>query len=257
MKKPSDKVKNALISVGALILMWVIWIIAYHAEGNEYIIPSFSSAIKSLWQLLQTASFWRAFGYTLYRTVIAFVASFVLAAVCASLSALSKVFRALLNPFITVLRTIPTMAIILIILLWTNPKTAPIIVGGLVTFPMIYAQMSASFNRTEGELGAVIKVYHIKPHNAIFSIYLPNILADALTQAGAGFSLTLKIIVSAEVMANTYKSLGGMMQQAKSYLEIPELFALTIITVILGALFEFAFNRLSRITKRWNKGGFV
>lgn len=149
------------------------------------------------------------------------------------------------------------MAVILIILLWTSPKTAPVIVGGLVTFPMIYAQMSSAFDRTETELGTVIKVYQIKPHNAIFKIYLPNILADSLTEAGAGFSLTLKIIVSAEVMANTYKSLGGMMQQAKSYLEIPELFALTIITVLVGALFEFAFNRLSRVTKRWNKGGVV
>lgn len=234
--------------------MWVIWLIAYYAEGNEYIIPSFSSAVKSLWQLLQTASFWRAFGYTLLRSVIAFIVSFALAAVCVSLATLSKTFRKLLNPFITVLRTIPTMAIILIILLWTNPKTAPIIVGGLVTFPMIYAQMSAAFDRTESELGAVIKVYQIKPTNAIFKIYLPNILADALSQAGAGFSLTLKIIVSAEVMASTYVSIGGMMQQAKSYLEIPELFALTIVTIIAGALFEVAFNQLSRFTKRWNSG---
>ncbi len=235
--------------------MWVVWLVACYVEGNENIIPSFSSSIESLWQLLQTAFFWRSFGSTLFRSVVAFVASFALAALCTALGALSDAFSAILKPFITVLRTVPTMAIILIILLWSTPRTAPVIVGGLVTFPMLYAQMSAAFSQTHRELGDVIKVYNIKPVDRIFKIYLPGMLPEVLSQSGAGFSLTLKVIVSAEVMASTYVSLGGMMQLSKSYLEIPELFALTIVTVLAGALFEVALGSLARITDKWNKGG--
>jgi len=35
-------------------------------------------------------------------------------------------------------------------------------------------------------------------------------------------------------LANTYQSIGGMMQEAKIYVEVPALFALTALVVIAG-----------------------
>ena len=51
-------------------------------------------------------------------------------------------------------------------------------------------------------------------------------------------SFSLKLTVSAEVLANTYQSIGGMMQEAKIYVEVPALFALTALVVIAGFLLE-------------------
>lgn len=41
------------------------------------------------------------------------------------------------------------------------------------------------------------------------------------------------------------------MQDAKNFLEIPELFALTLITVIVGGLLEWALSKLTLLTRRW------
>ena len=82
-------------------------------------------------------------------------------------------------------------------------------------------------------------------------ICIPAVLPNILSQTGAVFSLTLKVMVSAEVMARTYVSIGGLMQDAKNFLEIPELFALTLVTVVVGGLLEWALSKLTLLTRRW------
>ena len=72
--------------------MWVAWIIAYYSVKNDYLIPSFQSTFAEFWKLLGSAEFWSSFGMTFLRTLEAFAISLILAAACAALSAVSKIF---------------------------------------------------------------------------------------------------------------------------------------------------------------------
>ena len=60
-------------------------------------------------------------------------------------------------------------------------------------------------------------------------------------------------MISAEVLANTYKSLGGLMQEARLYAEMPRLAALTVVAVLVGLIIEFVFYGIGRLTFKWNK----
>lgn len=117
--------------------MWLAWIIAYYAVGNDYIVPSFQDTFSSLFVCLGEGSFWVAFSFTFLRTAAAFAISFLLAGVCAVLSAISKIFKGISQPIIVILRTLPTLAVILILLIWTNAAVAPLIVTALLLFPLI------------------------------------------------------------------------------------------------------------------------
>ena len=77
-------------------------------------------------------------------------------------------------------------------------------------------------------------------------MYLPLAAPALLSQAGAILSMGLKITVSAEVLASTYRSLGYMMQNAKLAVEMPELLALTLLAVLLGFLLEGACALISK-----------
>lgn len=250
-KKLSQAKLNIIYSVCAIALMWVVWIIAYFAEGNDYVIPSFRDTFAAMFSLFGGAEFWRAFGMTMLRTLISFVLSFALAAVLSSLAAASRPFGGIMRPVVAVLRSIPTMAIILILLLWTSPTAAPVVVSFLVAFPMVYSQFMAAFGGIDVKLTEMAKVYGVPAPRRILKIYVPAVLPNILSQVGAVFSLTLKVMVSAEVMARTYVSIGGMMQDAKNFLEISELFALTLVTVIVGGLLEWALSKLTLLTRRW------
>ncbi|MCD8286758.1 MAG: ABC transporter permease subunit [Clostridia bacterium] len=242
-----------LVSVIAIVAMWLVWVIVYHAVGNEYVIPSFTESIKSFGLLFVSTTFWTAFGMTCLRMILAFLISFVLAALLCMLAASVKAIEAFLKPVMIFFRTLPTLAIILVILIWTNATIAPVIVTVLVLFPAMYAQMMAAVNDVDKGLVQMADVYRVSRGTRISKIYLPLVAPNILSQCGPNISLGLKVTVSAEVMANTLRSIGGMMQNARTYVDMPKLAALTLITVIVGIIIEFAFSFTKRIWRRWRE----
>lgn len=250
----TERKLNILLSLASVLLMLTVWVIAYFSVKNDYIIPSFSATAKSFFLCFAEAEFWAAFSLTTLRTFIAFAVSFVLAAMLTALSVISKSASAFLKPVIVFLRTVPTLAVVLILLLWTTPEIAPVAVTFLVLFPMIYSQLTSSADNVDRGLLQMAKVYGIKRKDIIFKIYLPHISTSVFSQTGANISLGLKIMISAEVLSLTYRSLGGLMQSARAYLEMPRLAALTLVAVLAGLIIDIAFSQLKRINYRWLYG---
>lgn len=246
---------NIIYSVIAILLMWLVWIIAYHAVGNRLIVPSFRDSMSEFFALFKNGDFWAGLYHTLKRTFIAFLISVALALICAVIAVAGQAARAFLKPIISFIRILPTLATILLILRWTegDKNIAPIIVTVLVLFPMIYAQFIATVDGIDDGIRKMIKIYGISKATAVFKIYLPLISPNVLSQLGANISLGLKIMVSAEVIANTLKGLGGMMQYSYSCALIAQLAALTLFAVIFGLIIDLAVSQLSRLTYKWSR----
>lgn len=245
--------KNLIFSLLALVALWLGWTIAYFLIGNGYILPSFRETVAQCGSLLTDGAFWRAFGGTFLRTLRAFLFSFVCGVALAVPAAFRKEIRAFFSPVVSVLRTVPTMAVILVLLLWTSPSAAPVIVSVLVLFPAVYAAALASLDDVTERYGRLARAYGVGVGRRIFRMYLPLGAPSVLGQAGAILSMGLKITVSAEVLSNTYRSLGGMMQEAKMFVDMPRLLALTVLAVLLGFALEGLCALLNRLIVRWRQ----
>lgn len=227
--------------------MWATWLIAGAAVKNEFLVPPFTQTVAEFFGLFGEAFFWRSLGSSLLRTLAAFAVSFVLALGCACLSTVFKPFAAFMRPVTAFFRSLPTMAVLLIILVWLTKAAAPVAVAVLVLFPMIYSQLITGIESVDGGLLQMAEAYKIPLHRQIGSIYLPHIAPAAVEQTGANLSFGLKLIISAEVMASTYTAVGGMMQEAQAYLNLPRLAALTVFAVLCGIVIEVAFRLFSRL----------
>ena len=75
---------------------------------------------------------------------------------------------------------------------------------------------------------------------------IPQILPSALYSAGAGLSLNLKLMVAAEVIAQTAVSLGYLLNKSKVYFEIADMLAIVAFAVITGAAIESAFGAIAK-----------
>lgn len=226
---------NALIALGVIVL---IWLVAHAAVGNELLLPDFFACLKRAGALLKSSDFWIAFSATLCRVLLAFLLSFVLAAVFALSAYLLPWLYQFLAPFISLLRSLPTLAVLLIILVWSGAARAPIAVAVLSLFPMLYTGMTAALFEVDGSLIQMSKAYNVPLKKQITGLYLPSIAPYVTRESGAALAFSLKLVVSAEVLANTYQSLGGLMQEAKLYVEMPTLFALVGVTFFSGLLIE-------------------
>ncbi len=243
--------KNLAFSCLSVVAIWIAWLIAYVCIRNDYIFPSFWDVIKEMGKQFVSAVFWTAFLHTLLRTLVSFAVSLVLGIVLALLSEFFGWIRAFIAPVVTALRTLPTMAVILILLIWTNPLVAPAVVTVLVLFPAVYAASIAAFDGIGGEYESLCQAYGVSKINRAFKMYLPLSIPALLTQSGAIASMGLKVTVSAEVLSSTFKSLGGMMHEAQAFLNVSALFALTILTVLTGFLIEGVCYLLKKYAVRW------
>lgn len=237
--------------------MWLVWLIAYYGVKNDYVLPSIGATFSQMGRLLFTGgetarTFWTAFGHTLLRTFGAFAVSFVLGTLLAVLALLQNRLRAFFAPVISVLRTVPTMAIILILLLWTSPAFAPVVVSVLVLMPAVYAAVLSALDDVKNNYGEMARAYRVSAGRKIFQMYLPLASPPVLRQAGGIFSLGLKITVSGEVLSSAYPSLGWLMQETKLVPDLlPTLLALTIVTVLLGFLLEGLCALVYKLAVRW------
>ena len=244
--------KSGVWAASSVLAVLLVWQIAALVTGNEYLLPSPWETLKQAGRLLVSGTFWLALFSTLLRSLIAFSVAFVLGVFFAVIAYLSPSFRSFLSGMVGVTRAVPTVAVILLLLVWTGPKTAPLWVAGLTLFPLIYTSVLTALGRVDEKLLGMSAVYRVPLRKKITGLYIPAALPSVLKEGSAAASFSIKLVVSAEVLANTFKSVGGLMQESKIYLETPTLLALTVCVAVIGVIVEkLGFFFGERLEAKW------
>ncbi len=237
-------------ALAAVLFLACAWWIAYAATGNELIVPSLADCVKKAVNLLGDGWFWSCFFATLLRVFFAFALSFLSGAFFAVVSYLLPSFRTLFAPIVTIFRSVPVLAVALILLVWWGAGATPIAVAFLSLFPMLYTSVLAALSQTDEELIEMSRAYNVPLKRRIFSLYLPSAAPYVVKEGGAALSFTLKLVVSAEILVSAFGSLGGMLQESKAYLDMPTLFGLVILTFLTALLLEGLTAWLARTIER-------
>ncbi len=251
MKIKREKVLNLILPLVSLTCLVTIWAIAASAINSEYILPSVKDTMENLVMLLFKSEFYKAFFSTLFRSFISFIISFSLAFILAYMTYKIKAVKRVISPIISVMRALPTIAIVLLLLFWTNSKIAPIIVTMLVVLPTSYTQFEGAFFILDTTVIEAGRVDGASEKQVFLHIELPLIMPTVLLSIGSGISLNFKLMVAAEVISQTAYSLGYLLNTSKVYFEIAKMLAIVTVTVIFGVLTEAVFNKLSKISGNW------
>nr|WP_312580030.1 ABC transporter permease subunit [Sedimentibacter sp.] len=229
-----SKSKNIFI-----ILFWIsMWGIFSLIINREIYLPSPYSTLKAVYKLLFLRDTYITILFSTYRTIFGFILSCVFGIVLGYFCGINKFLYDLFNPLINTMRTIPVMSIIIIALMWFRDTNVPIFVAFLMCFPIVWTNTVAGIKNTDTKLLEMCKLYSIKKIRIIKSVYsysaLPYIKAGMISALGIGW----KVTSAAEVLSLPKYSIGRFLYDSKVYLEIPDLFAWTIIIVMLSFLFE-------------------
>ncbi len=241
---------NLLQTVGAIAFLIVLWWAVYLLVGNETLVPAFSACVKQAGRLLVSGGFWQAFLQTAGRAFSAFALAFVFAGIFAVIAYLLPAFSRFFAPIVSALRSLPTLAVLLILLVWWGAGFAPVAVAFLSLFPMLYTGILAALSGIDKQLIEISRVYGAPVWKRVCGVYLPLSAPYILREAGGALAFSLKLVVSAEVLASTAKSLGGMVQEAKVYAEMPTLFALVGVTFVFGLLLELSIGLLAEAVEK-------
>ncbi|MBE5756975.1 MAG: ABC transporter permease subunit [Clostridiales bacterium] len=241
---------NIVVPILTVIVIFSVWLISSLSVADEIILPTPFAVFEEVIELLKTNRFYQSYFNTLLRSVVAFLVSFVLAFIFAIISKFSSILRKIIETIIPIIRALPTIAVVLLLVLWVDSSVAPVVVTTLVVLPTMYTSLLEAINEVDSDIIVMCKVYKISLKRQIFEVYLPMILPTVIVAIGTGLSLNLKLMVAAEVLSSTARSMGILLQESKIYFETANMFALVLISVITGLIFEVTSNVISKGLRR-------
>lgn len=251
LQRAKMKIKNgkylslicSLLTVAAILILWTL---AAAAVDSEYVLPTVGETLSAAVKMFADKTFYVAMGGTLIRVAIAFLLSFSIALTIAFASYKSEVCGAVFAPLIKIMRALPTVAVVLLLLFWTNSRVAPVIVTMLVVIPTLFTDLSNAFNGIDRDLTEMCKAFSVPSRERFLEVEFPQVLPSLLNSAGAGLSLNLKLMVAAEVLAQTARSAGYLLNTAKVYFEISEMLALVAVIIVAGVIVEYVFAAFAK-----------
>nr|WP_044824914.1 ABC transporter permease subunit [Clostridium aceticum]AKL96384.1 ABC-type nitrate/sulfonate/bicarbonate transport system, permease component [Clostridium aceticum]KJF26961.1 ABC transporter permease [Clostridium aceticum] len=233
--KEYKEIIYTIISVVVLILLWkilAIWV------GKEIILPSPEATFSKLIMIIRAENFLQSILSTLIRSMLGFSIAFLLALILGMLAGFFKPVYYLLKPVIVINKAIPTMAVILLALIWLESEKAPILVGFLVIFPLLYYNVVEGIRSVDEKLIEMVKLYQVNKVKVIKELYIPSIKSYLIAGASTALGLNLKIVIAAEVLSQPKISMGTNFQIEKANLNTAGVFAWAIIAIVMAAVLD-------------------
>ncbi len=224
-----------LLSVFFAILLWHI--LAYFI-GSEIILPTPLKTIEEFFKIIQAEDFIVVIASSVSRILFGFLISFSLACLLAFLSSMFKVFEYLIKPYLLTIKSVPTMAIILLAIIWLKSNAAPMLVSSLVCFPIVFSNVFEGFKTVDNKLIEMANVFNVGFIDKLTKIYLPHLKNYIVAGATTAISLSVKVTIAAEVLSQPLQSIGGKLQIERVNLNTAGVFAWALIAILLAGIFE-------------------
>lgn len=228
-------------------VFWLgVWQLAAMLVGMELLLPSPLSVGRTLLTLAGTGKFWLSTLYTLIRVMLGLTCGVVIGGVMAVLTHFCRWAELLLAPAVRVLRATPVVSFILLIYLWVTRANIPGLIAALMVVPVIWGNLTAGLAAVDGQLLELAHAYRFSRLKTLRLIYLPSLRPHFVSGLLTAFGLAWKSGVAAEVICPPKYAIGAEIQQAKTALETPELFAWTLVLIVLSLVLENLLRRALR-----------
>ena len=222
------------------IAFWLfLWQLASVLIGRELFLPSPVRVLKVLFsELIYQKSFWTSIAASLVHIGEGFLLGSVLGILLAVFSYCFKAAKVFLWFPMKVIKSVPVASFVILSLLWLRSENLSVFIPFLMVLPTLYVNTLTGLEKTDKkllEMAALFKLSHFKK---TLHIYLPHLLPYILSACSLAIGMAWKSGIAAEIIGLTGNSIGNQLYHAKLYLMTPELFAWTIVIVVLSILCE-------------------
>lgn len=214
------------------------------ALQKEILLASPLATAQRLFILVAEPDFWGSVSFSFFRIVLGFLLSFLFGVGLAVLSSKFHIIEVMLWPLIAVVKSTPVASFIILCLVWLSSQNLSVFIAFLMVLPVVYTNVLQGIKTTDGKLLEMARVFRVKAAKKVLYIYLPHLKPYVLSACSVSLGLSWKAGIAAEVIGIPTGSIGEKLYQAKVYLSTPDLFAWTVVIIVISILFEKLFTLL-------------
>ena len=243
MNQAKPKIRKALI-----VLFWlVVWELADRIIHNGLVLSGPVHVTEALVNQMKKGDFWVICGASFGRIVLGFLLSFLAGFLLGLLAYRFHFMKDLLAPIMSLLKTVPMVSFVIMLLIWVGNQALPIYLSFLIVLPMIYTSTLSGMESVPQEMLEMADTYHLSKWRKFLYIYRPAVMPYLISNTKVSLGMSWKSGIMAEVIGTPEPSIGRELYQAKSFLQTADLFAWTIVVIVLSLLFEVVFLNLIRL----------
>lgn len=239
---PALKKALRILTVSAF---WLgLWGVLALAVGKPLLLPTPWAVLKRLGELLLTTEFYLATFRSLSNVLLGIFAALLLGILFAILSHRLPFFRSLLLPLMTVIKATPIVSFIILAILWLGARTVPSFITVLIVLPVVWSNLDMGLSRVDPQLKEMVRVFGLSRMQRIRRLTVPSVMPYFLSACRTSIGLAWKAGIAAEVIALPLRTIGVKLSESKQYMESVDLFAWTLVVILLSLVFEVLLSNL-------------
>ena len=238
--------------IGVTALFWLaVW------QAAAVLLPKLLFAgpvptVRSLLSLLRNSEFWFSIGHSLGKIAAGFLLAFgagcLLAVVCRRM----PVLRMLLGPLIQGMKSLPVACFIVVALIWVRSEWISVLTAFFVVFPAVYINLGEGLRHTDQGMLEMARLFHLTPAKRLRAVWLPACLPYLLSACRVSVGMALKAGVAGEIIGLPRRSIGEQLYLSKLYLNTADLFAWSLVIILLSlALERLLVSALAAVQRKW------
>jgi len=208
---------------------------------NSLLLVTPAAVAKRLVSLLAEPDFLSSVGFSLVLIISGFLLALVAGSVLSVIAGRFRPAETLLWPYMTAIKTVPVASFIILCLIWLSSKNLSTFISFLMVLPIIYTNMLQGIKSTDRQLLEMAQLFRAGWLKKMKYIYIPHIKPYLLSACSVSIGLSWKSGIAAEVIGIPDGSIGEKLYEAKVYLSSGDLFAWTIVIVVLCIAFDKLF----------------
>lgn len=249
-EKPKKSSKQKMQTI-LIVLFWLaVWEIADRVIQNRIVLSGPTHIVTALIDQIVQPDFLLICATSFFRIAIGFFLSFAAGFFLALLSYNVRLVRIFLEPVMIALKTIPMISFVIMLLIWVGNQSLTIYLSFLIVLPLIYTNTLAGFQNVDKNMLEMAKVFGLSPWKKFLYIYRPAFMPFLISGCKVSLGMSWKSGIMAEVIGTPKPSIGREMFVAKQYLATADLFAWTVVVVVLSIAFEKIFMLLIKLANK-------
>lgn len=233
------RTSRSIVKKILIILFWIgVWAALAILVDQELLLPSPVSVVLRLFVLIGEASFWEITVVSILRIMAGILCAMMLGVVMAVLTCRFTLLDELFSPLLTVIKATPVASFIILLLIWLGRDSVPAVVSGLMVLPVVWNNINVGIRNTDSDLLEMADLYQLSSMVKLRRIIIPSVMPYFISAIKTSIGIGWKAGIAAEVLTVPVRSIGKMIYESKLYMETTNLFAWTLLVILISLFIE-------------------
>ena len=249
-KLKKEKIVVTIFRILIIVFFLLVWqLLADFNIINTFIFSSPSKILNTIVTLYKSKNLFNHIWITIYETFLSFSIATILGVIIASLLWWNKRIEKIVEPYLTILNSLPKVALGPIIIIWFGAGIKSIIfMALLISLIITIINVYEGFNSTNSNKIKLMKTLGAKKYQIYFKLILPNSISNIISALKINVSMSLIGVIMGEFLVSK-KGIGYLILYGSQVFNLSLVISGIFILCIVAALMYYLVSLLENIIK--------